>query len=131
MFTFNKYKYGVTACSLQSREFLVKKMQEKYNTPDLEVQIRSYTANPENILANFTRNWNSRALSGNPNLTWEIVQKLPDDMWNWRELSGNPGITVDDIAFNRHKPWNWYAVQILTPFGVKIAKSRANALDFK
>lgn len=116
MFSLNAYKYGVTLTEFQSKDFLVKKIGEKYGTENtaIEKEVRSRTANAETILSNLNHpsGWNFSVLSENPNLTWEIIRnfELPDKVWHWTSLSYNLGITIDDIASNIDKPWVWSAM---------------------
>ena len=50
------------------------------------------------ILDNLDKPWDWSYLSGNPNITWEIIQANPDKEWNWDFISGNPNITTDIIV---------------------------------
>ena len=59
------------------------------------------------IIDNPNKLWNWNWLSGNPNLTWDIVQTNLDKKWNWFNLSQNLNITWDIIQQNRDKPWDW------------------------
>ena len=73
----------------------------------------SYDTCDSNDWTNFvikTQNkpWNYDELSNNPNVTWELVQALPDKPWNYYFLSSNPNITWDIIQSNPYKPWNFY-----------------------
>jgi len=40
-------------------------------------------------------------------ITWDIIQKYPDDGWNFDELSVNPNITWEIIEANPGYPWNY------------------------
>src|SRR5208282_2078649 len=46
---------------------------------------------------NLDKPWNWSGLSGNPNITWEIVQAHLDKPWNWACLSKNPDITWEIV----------------------------------
>jgi hypothetical protein len=60
------------------------------------------------ILDHPDKPWNWACLSGNPNITWEIVQKYPDKPWDWLELSENPNVATWEIVQNHpDKPWRW------------------------
>ena len=41
------------------------------------------------ILDNLDKPWDCSYLSGNPNITWEIIQANPDKPWDWEFISGN------------------------------------------
>lgn len=45
-------------------------------------------------------------LSGNPNLTMEIIDNNLDKPWNWFEISRNSNVTMDTINKYPDKPWN-------------------------
>ena len=49
--------------------------------------------------------WYYRALSINPNITWEIVEANQDKDWDYDGLSFNPNITWEIIQANQDKPW--------------------------
>jgi hypothetical protein len=51
--------------------------------------------------------WDWWALSGNPNITWDIVQEYPSLPWKWETLSSNPNITWDIVQKNRHCNWDY------------------------
>ena len=56
----------------------------------------------------FEKRWHWYCLSGNANITWDIVQANPDKPWKWDSLSCNPNITWDIVQANSDKPWEWY-----------------------
>ena len=62
------------------------------------------------IEKNSDKPWDWDWLSGNPNITWEIVTMNPDKPWDWKELSKNPKITMDIVEANPDKPWSWYCL---------------------
>ena len=47
------------------------------------------------------------ALSGNPNITWDIVTANLDKAWNYLTLSWNPNITWDIVIANPDKTWDF------------------------
>ena len=59
------------------------------------------------VLTGPDRPWNWQWLSGNPSMTWEIVQANPDKPWNWEVLSRNPSISWKFIQANLDNPWDW------------------------
>ena len=46
-------------------------------------------------------------MSGNPHITWEIVQQNLDKPWDWYYLSKHPNVTFDIINQNSYLPWDW------------------------
>ena len=46
-------------------------------------------------------------LSGNVNMTTDILQKYPEKPWCWKSLSRNPNITFDFVLSNLDKSWDW------------------------
>jgi hypothetical protein len=46
-------------------------------------------------------------LSGNPNITWDIVKNNPHKAWDYKMLSCNPNITWDIVRENPDKPWDY------------------------
>ena len=56
------------------------------------------------------KKWDYRGLSGNPNITWDIVLANPDKAWNYDALSRNPNITWDIVLANPDKAWNYAAL---------------------
>ncbi len=69
--------------------------------------IRKSKYNMGYVEANLDKPWKWHYLSGNPNITWDIVKANLDKKWNWFNLSQNPNITWDIIQQNRDKPWDW------------------------
>ena len=59
------------------------------------------------IVKHSDKPWDWKWLSGNSNITWEIVQQNPDKPWDWYGLSINPNITMDNVEANPNKPWDW------------------------
>ena len=49
------------------------------------------------------KEWNYRALSANPNITWDIVLANPDKAWDYNCLSQNPNITWDIVSAHPDK----------------------------
>jgi hypothetical protein len=54
--------------------------------------------------------WDYLKLSGNPNITFDIVLENPRKPWDYNILSGNPAITWSMIRGNPGKPWNFYVL---------------------
>jgi hypothetical protein len=46
-------------------------------------------------------------VSGNPNITWEIIQANPNHPWCRDYVSSNPNITREIIHAHPEIPWNW------------------------
>lgn len=93
----------------------------KHGTLDREIQphlvqlIRNYelvnTNHLEKLLSIFhDKRWCMTSLSGNPNITLDIVESHPDKNWDWTKLSSNPAITWDIIESNQEKPWDWSGI---------------------
>ena len=49
--------------------------------------------------------WNWFYLSGNQNITWEIIQNNSNKPWSWSGISNNPNITWEIIQNNPDKDW--------------------------
>jgi hypothetical protein len=62
------------------------------------------------ILDNPDKPWHYSWLSGNPNITWDIIQLNPDKPWDYDRLSKNPNITWEIIQQNPDKPWNYFCL---------------------
>jgi hypothetical protein len=45
--------------------------------------------------------------SRNPNITWDMVRNISDDLLDWFYLSKNPSIDWKIIKENVGKPWDW------------------------
>ena len=56
---------------------------------------------------NLDKPWDWGILSGNPNITIDIVLAHPELPWNWDGLSANPNITIEHILAHSDKEWNW------------------------
>ena len=54
--------------------------------------------------------WNWLYISGNPNITLEMIDKYPDKPWDWQAISRNPNITIEIIEKYPNKPWDWYGI---------------------
>ena len=59
------------------------------------------------IQSNPDKNWNWCYISYNQNITWDIIQANPDKNLNWRGISINPNITCNIIYANPDKNWDW------------------------
>lgn len=77
------------------------------------------------------------SLSGNPNLTWEIIIKYPPESWDWAVLSEHINITWEIITSNPGYPWNpncvivnpnitWEIIQANPEFGWDYGRFVAN-----
>ena len=64
----------------------------------------------EIIQANPEYPWEWEGISRNPSITWEIIQANPGSHWNWRYISRNPNVTWDIIKAHPDKPWDMDAV---------------------
>jgi hypothetical protein len=49
--------------------------------------------------------WGKRALSDNPNLPWEIIEKYHEQPWDWELLSKHPSVTWQHVLENPQFPW--------------------------
>ena len=38
------------------------------------------------------------------------IMANPDKPWSWYSISGNPNITFDMVVNNPDKPWDWYSM---------------------
>ena len=47
--------------------------------------------------------------------TWDEVNNYPCKPWNWMKLSGNSNITMEIVKANPNKPWN--SLSLLIRFG--------------
>ena len=86
----------------------------------------------EIIVKNLEKPWNWTALSENPNITWEHVEKNPLKPWDWDGLSWNPNITWEIVEKNPKKPWNWIGLSYnkFTLQNKLIKKKRNSVLIF-
>jgi hypothetical protein len=76
--------------------------------------------NPQHVIDNPGLPWRAELLSGNPKITWGLVQAFPNWNWDWSKLSINPAISWETISrnltrrtyyfFNSTVPWDWYLV---------------------
>lgn len=51
--------------------------------------------------------WDFYRLSEHPCITWDIVQTHPDKEWSWSDLSKNPSL-YSYIRKHPDKEWNWF-----------------------
>jgi hypothetical protein len=49
-------------------------------------------------------------MSGNPNLTWDIIRSKHTWSFNWLAISENPNVCMDVIKDNPDKPWDWHGI---------------------
>ena len=61
------------------------------------------------ILLNDGKYINYKALSRNPNLTLEILEKYEDKGWDWgyNGISSNPNLTLEWLEKYPNKNWYW------------------------
>lgn len=57
-------------------------------------------------------NWSFKALSHNPNITFELVIQFGYEIydWNWMALTCHANITFSHIANNMHLPWDFKTI---------------------
>ena len=81
---------------LQKCDNIYDKIMDKWS----EQWIKFIKDNPD-------KNWDWRAISCNPNITWKIIQDNPNMSWEWYAISAHPNITFDIVQNNPDEPWDW------------------------
>ena len=56
------------------------------------------------------KDWDWGAISCNPNITMEIIEKYPDKNWVWRAISFNRNLTTEIINKYPDKDWDWWRI---------------------
>lgn len=70
----------------------------------------------DTVLKRPNEKWQMRALSENPNITWEIVQDSRSIMdWKFGYLSCNPNITWEIVRENENEDWDYGVMGALNP----------------
>src|SRR5208337_2362322 len=79
--TGSTYKSLVTVCKYWNK-IMISKFPKKY------LELTNHLLTLLKLFPN--KNWDWAWLSGNPNITFEIVKDNPDKNWDWACLSSNP-----------------------------------------
>ena len=78
--TGSTYKFVVTVCKFWNK-IMITKFPKKY------LELTNHLLTLLKLFPN--KNWNWTYLSGNPNITFEIVKSNHNKNWNWSYLSRN------------------------------------------
>jgi hypothetical protein len=77
-----------------------------YTAEDITQFINEFFMKPEPNI----EEWDMKAVSMHPCITWEIIRNRPRFKWNWHGISQNPNITWEIIQNHPNKPWDWLVI---------------------
>jgi hypothetical protein len=56
--------------------------------------------------------WEWMGISGNPNITMDIIEKYVDKPWDWNGISRNQNLTMVYAYTHLEKPWDWERISM-------------------
>ena len=86
----------------------------------LEIILQKYPDKP----------WDWCWISGNPNVTMEMIKKHPDKPWNWKRISQNPNVTMEMIEKHPDQPWDWTCISMNPNLTIEMIESNLDRIDW-
>jgi hypothetical protein len=92
-------------------------IEETLNTKGYSWKRAAISRNPS-LTLDFVNRHPSRfhgGLAGNPVITLEFIDNHPEHPWNYKDLSRNPRLTFEYVQTHRDRPWDMYALSRYLP----------------